>query len=196
MSGLELAPLVSRLDELLASLNREFSGAAGGLTSEARLMFTDLRATVQEARALLARLDGEGGSLDRVVTSLEGAGDRVGEMATKASDLIERVDGLALRAEGALEETDLAGLSAELRTLAQRVGDAADEAGATMSSLGRTSANSEGLPAETVAALAELRLTLQSVRRLADFFERQPGALLRGRRQETSSPATTPRDPR
>jgi paraquat-inducible protein B len=72
-------------------------------------------------------------------------------------------------------------LMAELDRAARRVAGLAEQGKATMADTNRLLADSRGLPDDLTVLLQELARAARSVRVLAEFLERQPNALIRGR---------------
>ncbi len=118
----------------------------------------------------LARLDELAGSLDRDVGEA-----RLGETAASVRG-----------AANALADTarKLGTTSAEIDRAAQRVGLASDQVGR----------NAGGVADELREALDRVRESAESVRTLADYLERDPGSLLRGRASGSAGPPGGVRD--
>lgn len=75
-------------------------------------------------------------------------------------------------------------LLASVQTASERAAKAIDQASATMQSMETLADSSSPLAGQLAGVLAELRGTARSIRLLADYLERNPAALLRGREVE------------
>jgi paraquat-inducible protein B len=154
---------------------------------------TTLEQAQQAAAELIARLkefdfEGFGKSLrasldgfDRTINS-PGLQEAIAKLpATLASldDTMKSVRDLA----GNLDER-MAPLLASVREASDRSAKAIEQARATMQSVQNLADSSSPLASQLGAVLAELRGTARSIRLLADYLERNPAALLRGREVE------------
>lgn len=128
----------------------------------------------EQAAAALAEAED---TLASVRMLIEPLGEGEGGMAPLIAQLEEAATSLEAAAaslDRAIQQADLGGTSTSIREAADAVAEAAHEA--------------TGLGGELRDDLVSLREALQSVRALADYLERDPGALLRGR-----SPGSGPR---
>lgn len=195
LGELNLGPLSERMeaafDQLAGVLGESSAPGQSGLMDELRGAVTDLRGTLASADRVMRSLEGDSGVLAQAVGALDGAGERVEELAGNADRLVTRLDGLTGQAAEALGGVDAPGMAGELRELSSRLGTLATEAEATLTSVRGWVDRGGALPVQASNALRQLDGTLAAVRRLADYFERQPGALMRGRVRETSSPSNT-----
>ncbi len=196
LGDLNLGPLSRRmedaLDRIVGALGESRPSGQPGLMDELRSAVTDLRGTLASADRVLRSLEGETGVLAQAVGALDGAGERVEQLAGNADQLVTRLDGLTGQAAEVLGGVDATGMASDLRSLSARLGTLATEAEATLVSVRGWVDRGGALPVQASNALRQLDGTLAAVRRLADYFERQPGALMRGRVRETSSPSNTP----
>lgn len=192
LAELQLGPLAERMGEafdgLSGVLNDGTQAGQPGLMSEMRSAVGDLRATLASADRVLQSLEGESGVLAQAVGALDGAGARVEQLAGNADQLVTRLDGLTGQAAEALSGADVPSTAGDLRDLSAQLGQLSAEAEATLSTVRAWVQQGGTLPAQATSTLRQLDGALAAFRRLADFLERQPGALLRGRVRETSAP--------
>ena len=196
LDGFDLSPVLDRagsfLDRANAAMELDASGQPAVVT-EVLASLADLRRILASAEGFLADLEGESGGVVSAISSLKGAGERVAVLADKAGGLVEKLEVLSDSGVNALEQAELGSTTKSVRELAERLTKLADEGALTLASLRRVSDASSELPQDTSRAIGELRLALESIRKLTDYFERQPGALLRGRVKESSSPGSAPK---
>ncbi|HEX7126197.1 MAG TPA: MlaD family protein [Thermodesulfobacteriota bacterium] len=119
---------------------------------------------------LLTRFDRVGGSLDRQVQEAH--------LGKTAASVRGAADALAEAARR------LGAASAEFDRAAQRVADASEQVGR----------NADGVAADLRGTLEDLGESAESIRALADYLERDPGALLRGRAPGSAGPPGGVRD--
>jgi ABC-type transporter Mla subunit MlaD len=94
---------------------------------------------------------------------------------------LEEFRGAAAAIQSGLSDVNLGSTAAAVRSAAGSVGLAANSVGSASQSLGALYVDVAGLAEDMRADLAALGETLEAVRALADYLERDPGALLRGR---------------
>ena len=102
------------------------------------------------------------------------------EVNAAVAPLVGKTLGLHPKPPFSLEE-QTGPLMAELDRAAGRVAGLAEQGKATMADTNRLLAASLGLPDDLTVLLQELARAARSVRVLAEFLERQPNALIRGR---------------
>lgn len=127
-----------------------------------------IKKVLEEAREALAQLRRVGGMIE----------DEHGPV----QQLVKRVDGAVATLEGAIKEAQVGQTTAALRASAGTVGQAADNLSRTSVSIGKTSSQVGSLSDHLDAAITGLRETLEAVRSLATDLDRDPSALLRGKR--------------
>jgi paraquat-inducible protein B len=183
----ELERTIARLpvDELIAELRSAIQGVDAFVHSEdAKEAVRSLNTTLDEFAELARHIDGK---IDPIATSIE-------ETAAAGQNALKRAADSIASAEAALNET-----LEEIRTLAQNVDSqiepvvtsfqaSSDSARLALDQLRETAATANDVIAEDSAlhyelarALAELSAAARSVRALADYLERNPEALLRGK---------------
>lgn len=140
------------------------------------LLELDLRDISRRTRDLLTAAEEKIAALDTGGLSAESLGaledirafvDELRGDEGAVDRIVSRLDELAGALEGAVRQADLASTTGSFRS----AGTSVAQAGAEFTALGRDLRADVGL----------LRETLESVRRLADLLERDPGSLIHGR---------------
>jgi len=133
----------------------------------------ELMATVKSASEASA-------AADRLMTALDA---EVKPMVAKLETTLEALRRAALQAQKtlALEDGEPAALAASFRRAADNLATAMSSVGETMSALHTATAAESPLRLELREMAAQLTNAARSVRVLADYLERHPEALLRGK---------------
>lgn len=161
----DMQVLLNSLQTIVASLeSTDFQG-----------LIEEGKATLAAYRNILAEVDFEAMAL-HLTTVLEEASDLVTRPELKTS--LEDLSRLMARLDrfGAAVETDAAGVIEDLRSTLGQVGTVAAEAQLLLNPSGAFSS-------QLVQALEEITATSRSLRDLLEFIERNPNALITGRKQ-------------
>ncbi len=159
---LDVPALQARLDDLLVKADALIANL------DAKLATVDLERLSDRGATTLETLNEALGKADALITELQSDEGPLKRLSTN-------VEGLVTNAETTLEGADLPGTTAELRR--------------AISSYDALAAEGSALSGELIETLLVLRETLASVQALANYLERQPGALLRGRVPDSPIPA-------
>ena len=172
LTNLDLDKLVDTVTNTLAAIEQIVE--SGDVTSAIQ----NLDATLREAKGLLATLD------DNLAPVAERADKTLADYAALARTLNARIDGLADSIESAAD--GVAGLTrnvdAQVAPLSAAAGDALDEAGAAMRAIRTLTGEGSTTRVQLERMLSEATQTATSLRHLADYLERHPEALLKGKR--------------
>ncbi len=155
--------LTRRLDDLLDQENR----------SRLRSILANLETASGGLAGLEQRMDKAFARVHEAAEKVKGAGEEVQEAGAKAQRTFARFDPVA---------EDMARLSGHIRTLAENANALVLSAKSTADATEKTT-----LP-RLDAVLEELRLTTAQVRRLSDLLEKDPQALLYGKRPPQPGP--------
>jgi ABC-type transporter Mla subunit MlaD len=160
----DIKGVAESIKSLMASVER--------LTNEARGRMSDVSLFLEAARKTLETFEKE-----------------IGPLAASTAQTMKNVDRLTAAAEGALQEMNLPKLTAEVQSLARKLDQTADRFATVAERIGASAEGVAGtaqdLRGDLRGPLLELERTLQSIRALVDYLERNPAAVIQGR---------TPRD--
>lgn len=162
----ELPPIVKQVDDLLALLTQKLDEIdARGLSEKIVGVLDELERKLGEIEPTALVEDARG-----AVADLRALLARLGSEEGPLEGPARRWESLAQRLEGAVDEAQLGQTASTLRDTAQSFRSFAREAGA--------------LTGDVQASLLAFRETLRALRALAEYLERDPAALLRGRTAE------------
>ncbi len=121
-------------------------------------------------------------------STLAGLGQSLTETMAQLPELTAGLSGLIARLDARLEQLDTEGLLRQTAQTLLRAEQAFEllggpKASEALTGIAQASGSIDGLGADVQATLGDLRDTLKSFNRLAQLLERDPAALLHGRRQ-------------
>jgi len=167
----QTSTLAASLDKAIRSAQAEFEKTAGAVADAAKELQKAADATGTRAQKLL----------DTAQAALD-------ENRKPLADAVRRLGDALAKVEGQLEGLDLAGTNKSLREAAENVGKGAADVGAAArlvaagrDDVRRSLANVER---DLSRSLEELDGVLRAARELLETLERDPSAILRGRRGE------------
>lgn len=178
LAGLDLKSLVADLSAI-ASAARQFVGGA------------EVRKTLADLSQLAASLARASATLEQRVGPLaQGAQGVIAESRQAALALGQAAERVGVMADGVSRTADKLGRASERAEallspdapLARSLQQAAEQIAASATALRQAAADEGQVMQGVEGTLAELRRTSRAVRSLAELLEREPEAVLRGRR--------------
>jgi len=151
-----IGEILVELKQMLAGINRvvdELQGSIGPVGE-------NLNATLVDIRRLVNHVDDR---VDGMAGSIEKAGDQVGELAQSV-------------------EGQLPPLISDLRSTARSVDNASSAATRALTKVDILMADNSPLQVELLSSLRNLSAAARSLKNFADYLERHPEALLKGKR--------------
>jgi phospholipid/cholesterol/gamma-HCH transport system substrate-binding protein len=132
------------------------------LDEKIELMSADLSQTLKDAQALIGNLNSQVGPL---ATSIKGTSDSAGDTIRDVGRLTENING-------------------QVKTVAGDLAKTLQKAQETLSGVNGAVGEGSPLRIQVETAVAELSQAARSIRVLADYLQRNPDALLRGKPQK------------
>ena len=151
-----IAEILGEVRQAAARIN----GAVAELERQVRPIGDNLNAALQDLARLARRIDAR---VDGLADSLEGAGDEVRQLARSTREQLPL-------------------LVADLRRASRSVDQALAAATRTLSQVDATLATNSPLQVELLSSLRNLSAAARSLKNFADYLERHPEALLKGKR--------------
>jgi Paraquat-inducible protein B len=174
-----LAKLQARLESLLDAIGKiNLEEMTGAMTSTLRnasalLASPEVKGTIVSANNALIAADAALKNADQVIkrvgTKLEAVGEQTDATLADARRLIANA------------QTVLSRLDAQIEPLSTSIQDTSTSARGTLRSLDRAAEGDSGLGYELVRALRDVADAARSLKTLADYLERHPDALIRGK---------------
>jgi paraquat-inducible protein B len=173
------------LGKLVGDVSAVAAGVRELVTSpKIRHTVDELAAASTELRQLLARVNQRVGPLSDSVQGTLGATRRTAEqwggVVDRVGDAVDRVGRASDRVSGTMGRVD--SLADAAQPALDSVRRAADDLAQTAAALRSATAEDSGLMLQVERAAQDMARASRAVRDLADLLERQPEALIRGRR--------------
>lgn len=192
----DIPALLHRAEELLASADKTVgevrarsSELAASLDRAVQSAQTQLETTAGKAAGAIEKLqqatESTAAGATKLLDALHAA---VEENRKPLADALRRLDDTLARANKQLDGLDLPATAKAVRDAADNVGKGAEAVGASVKSLATAREDLRrslaSIERDLVRSLEELHHVLRSARDLLDTLERDPAALLRGKRGE------------
>jgi len=179
LSKLDLQKMGQRIERIVDGLDKTINDPAIGETlAELKQMVTGINRVVDELHGIIGPLGGNlNATLADVRRLVNHVDDRVDGMAGSIEKAGDQVGELAQSVEGQLPP-----LISDLRSTARSVDNASRAATRALTKVDTLMADNSPLQVELLSSLRNLSAAARSLKNFADYLERHPEALLKGKR--------------